>query len=110
MQVAAGDERDGHALLAGTAGAPDAVHIILGIVGQVEIHDQLEVVHVDTAAGHVGGDEEIEAARFEFVHHPGALGLGDAAVQTIGRYPLGLQIVGQFIDCALRVAEDDAEL
>ena len=107
VHVAPRDQGNGRPLLAGTAGAPDAVHVILRVVRQIEIHDQFEVVHVDPSAGHVGRHEEIESACFEFVHHPGALRLGDAAVETVGGNALRLQIVGQIIDRALRVAENN---
>ena len=33
------DERNGHALAAGPARATDAVHVVLGHLGQVEVHD-----------------------------------------------------------------------
>ena len=94
-------------MLAGTAGAPDAVHVILRVVRQIEIHDQFEVVHINPAAGHVGRHQEIKSARFEFVHHPGALRLGDAAVETVGGDSLRLQIVGQIVHRALRVAKNN---
>ena len=93
VHIAPRHQRNGHALLACAARAPDAVHVIFRIVRQVEIHDQLQIIHVDAAARHVRGHEEIESARLELVHHACALRLGDAAVQTVGRYALRLQIV-----------------
>ena len=35
----------------------DAVHVRLGFLGQVEIHDQRDPLHVDAAGGDVGRDE-----------------------------------------------------
>ena len=95
-------------MFARAPGSSDAVHVILRIVGQIEIHDQLQIVHVDAARGHVGRDQKFESGLFEFVHDTRALRLRDAAVQAIGRHALRLQVIGQLIDHPLRVAENDA--
>ncbi|HPP83755.1 MAG TPA: hypothetical protein PLZ50_09350, partial [Rubrivivax sp.] len=47
-------ERDRLAAGAGAAGAADAVHIVLGHVGQFEVDDVRQLVDVDAARGDVG--------------------------------------------------------
>ena len=85
------------------------MHVVLGIVGQIEIHHKFEVIDIDAAGGDIGGHEELEFRLFEFVHHPRPLRLRDPAVEPVGREPLRDQVVCQFIDHALGVAKNDAE-
>ena len=39
----------------GSAGAPDAVDVILGVFGEVVVNDVADALHMDAASGHVGG-------------------------------------------------------
>src|SRR5690242_4450022 len=55
LQLVYRDERGRHAFLAGTARAADAVHIVIGLPGQVEIENVADVGDVETARGHVAG-------------------------------------------------------
>ena len=105
VELAAGHEREGHALLARAARAADAVRVILGVVRQVEVEHYLEVVHVEPARGDVGRDEELEAAPPELVHHARALRLRDVAVQAVRRVAAGMQVVVEFVDHDLGAAE-----
>ena len=52
------DERDREALLSGATRAADAVHVVLGHVGQVEVDDVVHVGYVDAARQHVGRHED----------------------------------------------------
>ena len=63
-----GNERDGAAAAAGTAGSADPVEVIFGVVGEVEVEDDLDVIDIDAPGGDVGGDEEFESGLAEFVH------------------------------------------
>ena len=103
-------ERDRLALLPGTARAADAVHVVLGVVGEIVVDHQFEVVDVDAAGGHVGGDQKGKCRPLEVLHYPGPLGLGHAAMDPLGRVAPPDEGIGQFIDHPLRVAEDDAAL
>src|SRR6185312_3596621 len=47
---------------AGAAGTADAVHVILGHRGQVEVDDDRQLLDVDAARGDVGGDHHGDAA------------------------------------------------
>ena len=109
VDVAAAHEGGRHSLASRAAGAADTVDVVLGIVRKVVIDHDLKIVDVDAARGDIGGDKELELGVLELVHHAGALGLGDAAVETVGRESLGEQRVSELVDHALSVAEDDAE-
>ena len=47
---------NGDAPLAGAPRAPNAVHIDLGLVRQIQIDDMTDIRDIDAAARHVGGD------------------------------------------------------
>ena len=72
-----------HPLAAGASRPADAVHIVFGVVGQVVIHDEFEVIHIDAARRDIRGHEKFKLRLLEFVHHTRALGLGQAAVQPV---------------------------
>src|SRR5262249_52105664 len=59
------DQRHRAALRAGAAGAADAVHVVLGHVGQLEVDDVRQLVDVDAARGDVGGHEHLQRAGLE---------------------------------------------
>ena len=50
-------ECSGQALLASTAGTPDAVHVIVNVRGQVKVDDVGDVGDVEPAGSHVGGNQ-----------------------------------------------------
>jgi len=51
------------------------------VTGRIDIDDEIEVVHMDTARRHVGGHQDGDMTVLEVGQRPGALGLGLAAVQ-----------------------------
>lgn len=63
---------NGMAVLARPAGAADAVHIVLGHVGQVEVDHMGQLVDVDAAGGDVGGHQHPHLAALELRQGPGA--------------------------------------
>ena len=101
-------ERDGATLFAGTSGAADAVRVVLGVVRQVEIKHDLEVVHIEPAGGDVGGDEELEAVPLEFFHRLVALHLGQVAVQSVDGIAARVQVFVELVDHDLGAAKNDA--
>jgi hypothetical protein len=77
-------EQDGHAGAAGAAGAADAVHVGLGVVGDVVVDDVADARHVDAARGDVGGDHDVEGAVLQLLDHALAQALGHVAVERRG--------------------------
>ena len=83
VDVAAAHEGRGHSLASSTTGATDPVDIVLGIMRKVVVDDYFKVIDIDAACRHVGGDKELELRVLKLVHHAGALGLGDATMETV---------------------------
>src|SRR5713101_9278487 len=68
--------RDAHA-----RGAADPVGEPLGRVGKLEVDDEADVSDVDTASGHVGGDEDLAPTIPKRGHGAVADGLGEVALE-----------------------------
>ena len=56
------------------------MHVVLVSVRRVVVDDGLDIVHVDTAGGDIGGDQRIDLAVGEVPQRTGALVLRAAAV------------------------------
>src|SRR5690606_10542456 len=67
VQLVPVDQRDRDAGAAGAAGAADAVHVGLLVLGALVVDDVGDVVDVDAARGHVGGDQHVDDALAELV-------------------------------------------
>ena len=85
-------ERHDRAGSAGPRGVAGAVQVVLVIVGRVEVHDQVDVVDVQSAGGDIGGDEHPAVTRAERLQRADALVLVEVAVDRAGarRDPRGL--------------------
>ena len=102
------DDGNRHAGFAGTSGASAAVRVCGGIVGQAVVDYVGQIVHVKTACCHVGGNEQLQGAFAEFLHHRVALHLRQVAVEGIDIVAVGNQIVGNLLSLAPGAAEDDS--
>ena len=78
------------------------------IVGQAVVDYVGQIVHVKTACCHVGGNEQLQGAFAEFLHHRVALHLRQVAVEGIDIVAVGNQIVGNLLSLAPGAAEDDS--
>eukprot|EP00964_Phaeocystis_antarctica_P029549 scaffold16659_cov70-Phaeocystis_antarctica.AAC.1 len=77
-RVVAGEEGHGQALLAGAAGAADAMHVLVRVhVGEVVVDDRVNAGHVEAPGRHVGGDEQREATRLKAGHPVSGDGEGE---------------------------------
>ena len=72
------------------------MHIGFCVVGNVVVHHERDAVHVDTAGGHVGGDNDIELAHLEAVDGAFAHGLREVAVERGHVEPAALEFFGDF--------------
>ena len=77
--------------IAGTASTPDAVHIVFGNDRQVEVDHQWQVVDVQAAGRHIGGQQDLHFAGLEAIQGPLTGGLGLVAVDAVGVDALLLQ-------------------
>ena len=103
-------ERYRPTLSARPACTADPVDVVLGIIRQVVVDHEFEVIDVDATGGDVGRHEECKRRLLEVIHHPRPLGLRHTAVEAFGRTSSSHERVGEFLDHLLRVAEDQAAL
>ena len=89
----------------GASRAPDAVDVILVVVRNIVVEHRANVLHVDAAGGHIGGDQHAQTPHFEVAHHARADGLAHLAVQTGGGKACLRQVFHQLIHHAAGVAE-----
>ena len=108
--LAGRDEADRVARASGAAGAADAVHVRLGVGGDVEVHDVRDALDVEAAGGDIRGDQDVELARLELVDGALALHLGDVAVDRGRGVAAGAELLGDLLGRALGAREDDHAL
>jgi len=77
---------DGHrrAAAARTAGAADAMHIVVGMMGYVEIEHMAHRRDIEPARRHVGGDQQADLAAAELVQRRRAGRLIHVAMERDG--------------------------
>src|SRR5579862_3344341 len=103
-------QRDRRAAQTGAAGAADAMDIIVGVMGDVEIEDVAHSRDIETASGDVGGDQQRHLAIAERLERRRARRLIHIAVQRRGVEFMPHERAVQQRDLALAVAEDDGVL
>jgi len=69
------EERDPDAFVAGTAGATDAVHVSLAVVGWIEVDHVRDPVYIDATRRNVRRDQDVERARSKAAERVFALAL-----------------------------------
>ncbi len=89
------DQRGGFALLAGAAGAADAMHVVLGDARQLVVDDVGQVVDVEAARRDVGGDQHAHRAGLEGCQRLAAVLLALVAVDRGGVDAFALEPGGQ---------------
>src|SRR5437867_2631156 len=80
-QVPLADESDRGSLLARACRASHAVHVGIGVLGDVIAHDVGEILDVQAAGGDIGRHQELHLACTEFGQGPVPLALRQASVQ-----------------------------
>ena len=108
--VVLGHEGERPAGLARAARAPDAVDVVLGVHGHVEVHDVAHVGDVDAAGEDVGGNEDVTAAVAEGAQGALALVLAAVAVDGGAGDVGAAQAAAAGVRAVLRAAEDDDAL
>mmetsp|Transcript_73098 Transcript_73098/g.158084 ORF Transcript_73098/g.158084 Transcript_73098/m.158084 type:complete len:321 (+) Transcript_73098:2-964(+) len=101
------DKVDGDALASEAPGAADAVDVQLAVVGQVVADHERDLLHVETAAPEVRGDQHAAGTGAELLHDRIALLLRHVAVDRRHREVGVAHLLRQPVDLLLRVAEDD---
>src|SRR6185437_6638144 len=103
-------QREGAPLTARPPGTPDAVDIVLGMNGHVEIEDVRQALDVETAGRDVARHEQANLALLEALQRLGALGLRHVAMKRRGVEPVLRQRAIERVDVALAIAEDEGVL
>ena len=75
---------DGASAAACPCCAADAVHVVFGVVGHVEIDDELDVVDIYAARHDVRGNEDADLPVLEAEHHVVALFLIEVGMHGFG--------------------------
>ncbi len=78
------------------------------VLGRVVVDDDVDVVDVETAGGHVGGHEHWQAAGGEVLERLLAARLAQIAVDGGGPYPLLAELLDQAVGAALGADEHEA--
>ncbi len=87
--------------------AADPVHVRFRLAGDVVIDDVREVFDVQPPRRDVGGDQQVDPAGPELLHHAAPLLLGHAAVQPLGAVTSAAEALGQLVHLGASPAEDD---
>ena len=66
-----------------------------------------QILDVQSACGHVGGHEQLQAVLTELLHRQVALGLREVAVERVGVVAVAYEKVGHLLRLEARAAEDD---
>ena len=99
--VALAHQCDGYAAGTGTGGAAYAVHVVLGVMGHVEVHHHGYVVDVDAARQDVGGHEYVGVGVAEVAHHHVAGFLLEVGVHLGHGVVPAAQLAGELLDLEL---------
>ena len=102
-----GDEEDCGTFATCTAGTTDAVHVGLGVVGDVVVNNQGDALNVQAACRHVGCHEDVDATVTQGVNGALTQLLGDVTVNRCCRETACLQLVGDFLGFLLGAHEDN---
>ena len=85
------------------------VGVALGFARQIEVDHVRNVLHVDAARRHIGGDEQLQCAAAVARHHTVALLLAEVAVDRVGVVTVLHQVLGEFLRFVLGAAKNDGE-
>ncbi len=102
------DQRNRQALRRCASGASDSVHVHLGVWSHVHVDHRVNVTHVQTARGHVGGHQDRATAVGELNQHLIALALVQITIQSQRLHALRLQHCHQIAALLLGVAKGQA--
>ena len=98
---------DAGSLLSGASCTSAAVGIAFCVVGHAIVDDMGQVVHVQSACRHIGGNEQLGAVFAELLHGEVALLLAQFAMQGIGVVSVAYQIIRHLLCLHSGAAEDD---
>src|SRR5262252_1639356 len=101
------NDGDGGAAPSGASGAADAMHVVVGVMRDVEVEDVADRGNVEAARGDVGGNQQRDFVLAELIERGHARRLVHVAVQRDRGKAVADERTVQRRDLALAVAEDD---
>ena len=110
VDVGIANKGDSLAIAIGTGRTPYTVHIILGIVGHIEIDNGADIVDIDTSGHNIGRNKHIDLTNLEAIHHLVALLLRQVAMHLVAIDVHRLERTGNLFDALLLTREDDDAL
>jgi len=105
--VLGSDEVDRNSLSSETARATNAMDVVLKVAGKVVVDDQRDLLDINTTSEQVGGDEHTRRSGTELVQDDITLALRDITVGGGNGELLLAHLLGEPVDSAAGVAEDD---
>lgn len=105
--IVSSDEVDGNTLTTETTTTTDTMDVVLTVGGQVVVDDQGNLLDVDTTGQQVSGDQDTRRTGTELLHDNVTLGLFHISVHGRDSEVTGSELVGEPVDLAAGVAEDD---
>lgn len=105
--IVGGDEVDGDTLTTETTTTTDTVNVVLTVGGQVVVDDQGNLLNVDTTGQQVSGNQDTRRTGTELLHDNITLGLLHITVHGGDSEVTSGELVGEPVDLAASVAEDD---
>ncbi|MBA7679838.1 hypothetical protein ES703_88143 [subsurface metagenome] len=91
------DQGNRHAFGSRPAGAADAVDIVLGHLGNVEVHDAGQLDDVQPPGSNVSGYQDVHLTLLEIAQRPGARWLALVAVDGLGIHTRLDQMLGETV-------------
>ncbi|MBM3601345.1 MAG: hypothetical protein FJX35_24375, partial [Alphaproteobacteria bacterium] len=99
-------QHEGAALAAGSAGPADAMDVVFGVHGHIEIEDMRQEGDVETARGHVAAHQKLDLAVAKLLERLHSVALVHVAMQRGGAEAVAHERLVQDRHIALAIAED----
>ena len=85
------------------------VHIIFLVIRQINVHHQIQVIHVQSPRRHIRRHQHLHIAIPEILHHPVPQRLVQVTMQPVHRKPPRHQRIRHIVHHPLRVREQDRQ-
>ena len=103
-------QSDSKTFLAGSSGTSDTMDVIFIILWNIKIHNQINIIHVDSAGCDIRGDQNRIISGTELLHNTGAELLLHIPMQRNRFDVVLIQLITQFIYHFLRITENHAQI
>ncbi len=97
-------------LLPGASGAANSVDVALGVLREIVVENEIEVVDVQTAGGNIRRDEEIRLSFLQVLDDPESLLLRQVANDVLRLVSVFTKAVGKLLAHCLRIREDQSRV